>query len=78
MLEWGLKKLEGQRIVLPKHIEDHPDKDRLAKIRLSIVLNYPQSPAAFVFPYLKEHTGLFFAFAIAFQFENRLKYISYI
>ena len=31
MLEWGLKKLEGQRIVLPKHREDYPDKDRLAK-----------------------------------------------
>ncbi|MBN2352089.1 MAG: hypothetical protein JXD23_05915 [Spirochaetales bacterium] len=31
MLEWGLKKLEGQRIVLPKHKEDYPDRDRLAK-----------------------------------------------
>jgi putative restriction endonuclease len=31
MLEWGLKKLEGQRIVLPKHRQDYPDRDRLAK-----------------------------------------------
>jgi putative restriction endonuclease len=31
MLEWGLKKLAGQRIVLPKREDDYPDKERLAK-----------------------------------------------
>jgi putative restriction endonuclease len=31
MLEWGLKKLEGQKIVLPRREKDYPDKERLAK-----------------------------------------------
>ncbi|MBN1523594.1 MAG: HNH endonuclease [Spirochaetales bacterium] len=31
MLEYGLKAVEGQKIILPNRKQDYPDKDRLAK-----------------------------------------------
>ena len=31
MLEYGLKMVEGQKVVLPGRKQDHPDRDRLAK-----------------------------------------------
>jgi hypothetical protein len=31
MLEHGLKKLEGIKIVLPASVRDRPDRERLAK-----------------------------------------------